>query len=195
MLLEDLINNFEELKKYIYLIDRGNNKTILLKFKNGNFFHLVGLHKTNIDMFIPHYISSKQEKYKYIKKNLKKFNNILISEINDNEILNYRIKKFYLIADLLKGENTQLFNLKPKISKSLYNGDYGLLKVYNNDLRCLLGMITDIEDDNIIKCAPQSWMVSTRDNHLTSCRMPIYMKSIRCIPIEKYDEKNNLIYI
>ena len=74
MILEELINTYEKLKKNIYIIKRGNRPHIIIKFKDDNFFHLVGLHKTNINMFIPHYIKSKSKQYKYIKKNMQKFN-------------------------------------------------------------------------------------------------------------------------
>lgn len=194
MLLNNLINTYEELKKYIYIIKRGDKSSIYIKFKNDNFFHLVGLHKTNINLFIPEYIVSKTKKYKYIKKNVNKFNNILLSEINDNESLKYRVNTFCQILDLLKGDKTTLYNLQPKMNGSLYEGDFGLLKVYK-DINCLLGLVINDTDHNIIKCAPQSWMASDRINHLIKFKRPIYMEEIIRIPIEKFDENNNLIFI
>lgn len=62
MILQELIDTYEELKKYVYIIKRGNNTSIILKFNDSNFFHLVGLHKTHLNMFIPEYISSKAKK-------------------------------------------------------------------------------------------------------------------------------------
>ena len=80
MILQELIDTYEEIKKYVYVIKRGDKSSITIKFNDNNFFHLVGLHKTHLDLFIPHYISSKAKKYKYIRKNINKFNNILLSE-------------------------------------------------------------------------------------------------------------------
>ena len=68
MLLQDLIDTFEKLKTNVYIIDRGDKGTIIIRFKDNNFFHLVGLHKTNLNLFIPDYITSKAKIYKYIKK-------------------------------------------------------------------------------------------------------------------------------
>lgn len=41
MILEELINAYEKLRKNIYIIKRGNNKPIIIRFKYDNFFHLV----------------------------------------------------------------------------------------------------------------------------------------------------------
>lgn len=194
MLLQELINTYEEIKKYVYIIKRGDQHPIIIKFKNDNFFHLVGLHKTNIDLFIPKYIKSKSKKYKYIKNNVEKFNNILLSEIDDNESLQYRMTTFNQISDLLKGYNTNLYNLQPKKYGSLYEGDYGLLKIYEK-INCLLGLVISDVDNNIIKCAPQSWMASEKVNHLIKNKKPIYLEEIICIPTEIFDESNNLIVI
>ncbi|MBP3765880.1 MAG: hypothetical protein J6G98_01695 [Bacilli bacterium] len=192
MLLQQLIDTYEEIKKNVYIIKRGNKYPIIIKFKNDNFFHLVGLHKTNIDLFIPNYIKSKSKKYKYIKNNVKKFNNILLSEINDNESLQYRITTFHLLLDILKGFNTYLYNLQPKKYGSLYDGDYGLLKIYEK-INCLLGLVISDTDKNNIKCAPQSWMASEKINYLIENKKPFYLEEISCIPIELFDESNNLM--
>lgn len=56
MILQELIDTFEKLKQNIYLIQRGDKPSLLLKFEDNNFFHLVGLHKTNIDLFMPNII-------------------------------------------------------------------------------------------------------------------------------------------
>lgn len=194
MLLKELIDTYEELKKYVYIVKRGDKNPIFIKFKNDNFYHLVGLHKTNIKLFIPEYIKSKTKIYKYIKKNVKKFNNILLSEINDNKSLNYRMTTFYKILDLLKDKKTTLYNLQPKMYGSLYDGDYGLLKIYEN-INCLLGLVINDTDINTIRCVPQSWMASEKVNHLIENKKPIYMEEIICIPIELFDDSNNLISI
>lgn len=194
MILQDLINTYEQLKKNIYIIKRGEKNPIIVKFENDNFFHLVGLHKTNINLFIPKYITTKTKKYKYIKKNVKKFNNILISESKDNISLTNRINTFNRIIDLLKGANTTLYNLQPKMAGSLYNGDYGLLKIYE-DVNCLLGLVISDFDDKTINCSPQSWMASTKVNHLIEFKKPIFMYEIIEIPVEMFDESSKLISI
>ena len=194
MLLEELINTYEKVKRNIYIIKRGNKAPIIVKFKDDNFFHLVGLHKTNMDMFIPHYITSKSKKYKYIKKYVKKFNNILISEMKENNTLQYRITSFHNIIDMLENDNTSLYDLKYKVPGSVYDGDFGLMKIYEN-ISCLSGLKT-VEQENVsIVCAPQSWMASTKTIHLIEYKKPIYMEEITRVPIELYNEKDNLISV
>ena len=51
-MLKELIDTFEELKKYVYIIDRGTRGKIIIKFTNDKFYHLVGLHKTN-NYYVP----------------------------------------------------------------------------------------------------------------------------------------------
>ncbi len=46
---KELIKTFEELKKYIFIIERGDNKKISIKFTNDKFYHLIGLHKMNLE--------------------------------------------------------------------------------------------------------------------------------------------------
>lgn len=186
MLLQEIIDTYEELKKYVFIINRGDKLPIIIKFKNENFFHLVGLHKCNFEMFIPHYIKSKDKKYKYIKKNIKKFNNILMSEISGETLLTYRVETFHLILDLLKSENTTLYNLQSRVIGSVYNGDFGLLKIYEK-INCLLGLVIDFENKNSIYCAPQSWMANIRINNLIQFKRPIYMEKISIIPLTIYD--------
>lgn len=194
MLLEELINTYEILKKRVYMVERGDKNTIIIKFKNDNFFHLVGLHKTNIDLFIPNYIKSKAKKYKYIKNNINKFNNILLSEIEDNKTLKYRINTFKKIVDLLDGNQTTLYNLQPKKFGSLYDGDYGLLKIYEN-INCLLGLVINDTSDKFIECIPQSWMASDRINYLIVGKRPIYMNKIVHISTELFYYINNPIAV
>ena len=87
-MLNDLIETFEELKKYVFIINRGTSYSpIIIKFNNSHFYHLVGLHKTSINMFIPSNIKSKDKMYKYIKKNVEKFENILGNQINEKDTL------------------------------------------------------------------------------------------------------------
>lgn len=194
MILQDLINTFEKLKQNIYLIERGDTPSLLIKFDDSNFFHLVGLHKTNIDLFMPAGIKSKAKKYKYLKGHLKRFNKILLSEIEDNELLEYRVKTFNNILDLLDGEKISLYDLSKKIPGSIYKGNFGILKIYQN-IYCLLALIINTQESNIIKCAPQSWMASNRINYLIRTRKQIYIEKITKIPIELYNEKDNLISV
>ena len=195
-MLQDLIDTFEELKKYVFLIDRGTNCMIVIKFNNDNFYHLVGLHKTNINMFFPQYIKTQDKKYKYIKKNIKKFDNILKNQIKDKDSLELRILTFCKIKDLLtNNNNTILYSLKEKVAGSLYNGDYGLMKIYEDDIYCLLGLKEENTNENIINCAPQSWMASNRVNKLVEYKRPIYMDKIIMIPVELYNQNGNLLPI
>ena len=186
MILKELFDTFEELKKNVYIINRGDKNPLIIKFKNEHFFHLVGLHKTNIKIFIPNYITSKDKVYKYIKKNLKKFNNILLSEMKEEKLLTFRVSTFNKIIDLLNENNQSLYSLKPQKFGSMYEGDFGLLKIYEN-YNCLLALIIDEVDINAIKCAPQSWMVSDRVNQLINGKKPIYMKNISVIPKDIYE--------
>lgn len=192
--LQEAINTFEELKKYVFVIDRGSKESIVLKFTNGNFYHLMGFQHTNINLFIPTGIISKAAKFKYIKKNVSKFENILQSEIKENERLKYRVTTFCNILDLLKSEKTTLYNLNPKTRGSLYDGDFGLMKLYET-ICCLLGLKIDIEDETTLYCVPQSWMASTRTNILVENKRPIYMREITKIPIEIYNQTNNCIEV
>lgn len=193
-MLQELIDTFEELKKYVFLIDRGTNGIIIVKFNNDNFYHLVGLHKTNINMFFPQYIKTQDKKYKHMKKNVKKFDNILQNQIKDKNSLEMRINTFCKIKDLLNNSNsTTLYNLKEKIPGSVYNGDYGLMKMYEEDICCLLGLKKENENDNTIHCAPQSWMASNRGNRLIDFKRPIFMKAISVIPANMYTEKEKII--
>ena len=77
-MLKEMIDTYEELKKYVYVINRGNKKPIIIVFKDENFYHLAGLHYTNIDFFIPKYITNKTKLYKYLKKNAINLENTLI---------------------------------------------------------------------------------------------------------------------
>ena len=194
-MLEELINTFEELKKYVYIIDRGKNGLLIIKFDNKNFYHLVGLHKTNIDMFIPSYIKTQDKKYKYIKKNITKFNNILENQIKEKDLLILRINTFARIKELLNNSaNTMLHNLRDrKAEGSLYNGDYGLVKVFEDNISCLLGLKQESANNNIVNCAPQSWMASERINRIIEYKRPIYMKSIVAYPANLYNQDGYLI--
>lgn len=193
-MLKEAIDTFEELKKYIFIINRGTKGFIIVKFNNNNFYHLVGLHKTNINMFLPQYIKTQDKKYKYIKKHIKKFDNILKNQIKEKDLLKLRVTTFVRIKDLLTNENnTILYNLKEKVEGSLYNGDYGLMKTFEDDISCLLGLKEETNINNIINCAPQSWMASNRINRLIEYKRPIYIKSITAIPIKLYNQNEMTI--
>ena len=154
---------------------------------------MIGLHYTNIEMFIPEYIKTKEKKYKFIKKNVKKFENILKNQINENDVLESRRKSFPRIMDLLKSKDgISLYNLKQKKPGSMYDGDYGLLKFFEEKLCCLLGLKLEEETDILIQCAPQSWMASNRTNRLVEGRKLIYIEGISLIP-NNLVNKNELI--
>ncbi len=188
-MLEELINTYEKLKENVYIIDRDNLEPLIIKFKDEHFYHLIGLHKTNIDMFFPNKMYSKAKKYKYMKKNKEKFNNIIENQIKDKYLLELRINTFKNILDMLNEDsNASLYNLKPKVKGSVYDGDYGLLKLLQNSY-CLLGLKEDI-DNNI--CYPQSWMASNRINKLAK-RPPIYYKRIIVLPKKIYE--NSELYV
>lgn len=72
-MLDKIIDTCEELKKYVFIIDRKDKGNIIIKFRNEYFYHLIGLQYTNIDMFIPKKYQIKQintSLLKKIKKNL-----------------------------------------------------------------------------------------------------------------------------
>lgn len=178
-MVDTLIDTFEELKKYVFVINRKDKGCILVKFQNNHFYHLVGLHKIkNFDSYFPTTIKSKDKRYKYIKKNKTKFNNILQNQLKEKDLLTLRVTTFSNILDLLNGHNTLLYNLKPQTTSSLYDGDYGLVKMYEKDICCLLGLTIEDRDDNIISCSPNSWMASNRINKLVEFKRPIYMNNI-----------------
>ncbi len=187
-MLSEAINTFEELKKYVFIIDRGNKQSIIIKFENENFYHLIGLHKTKIDNFLPTKIMSKDKIYKYLKANANQYESILKNLIKEHNRLELRIKSFPYILDLLNGNNTLLFNLKYNIPKgSLYKGDYGLFKIFK-DIHCLFGLkINNIAND-IINCKPQSWMPNNRKNNIIEFKTPIFMKKIIKVPANLYNK-------
>lgn len=187
-MLKELIETYEELKKFVFVINRGNKKPIIIKFNNDNFYHLVGLHKINMDMFFPTYIKSKAKKYKFMKNNIEKFNRILENQSQEKQELLQRIKTFHYIKDLLMSNcNVVLYDIKDKIAFSKYDGDYGLYKSYET-ICCLLGLKSEYETAKTNNCAPQSWMASKRPNRLIAFKRPIYMNEILKIPNELYNE-------
>lgn len=186
-MIENLIDTFEELKKYIFIIDRQEKGCMFIKFQNDNFYHLVGLHKIkNFDNYFPTFMKSKDKRYKYIKKNINKFNNILENQLKEKDSLKLRVTTFSNILDLLNGYNSLLYNLKPKVPYSLYDGDYGLMKMYEKDICCLLGLKIENSNNSLIFCSPNSWMASTRINKLVEFRKPVYIKNIINMPKELF---------
>lgn len=89
---------------------------------------------------------------------------------------------FVNINDLLKGKSTSLYNLKPTLPYSSYDGDYGLMKMYEPNLCCLLGLKIGNAFDNKFNCSPNSWMASNRINKLVEFKRPISIQSITAIP-------------
>ena len=186
-MLQDLIKTYEVLKKYIYIINRGDKKTIIIRFKDENFYHLVGLHKINMDRFFPDYIKTKKRKYEYIKKHIHQFDGILQNQIKEKDTLIRRIQTFSKILDLLKGTDKTLLDLKIVPETSQYKGDYGILKIYEK-VNCLLCLKVDYETEREIYCVPQSWMADTRIIQITEYKRPIYMENISMIPSKYYNK-------
>ena len=81
--------------------------------------------------------------------------------------------------------------MKEKVPGSMYDGDYGLLKIYE-EMYCLLGLKETEKTEDEIYCVPQSWMANNRENNLTKYKVPLYMNKIIAIPTEEYD--NEYIY-
>lgn len=185
--LKIIIDTFEEIKKFVYIIDRGTLGQIVIEFNDENFFHLLGLHKMNLDIYFPKELKSKRKKYKYIKGNIEKFNTIISNQIKEKNLLQYRISTFKNIIDLLDGYNVSFFEFREKVAGSQFNGDYGILKLYE-DVNCLLGLKIDSSINEITKCIPNSWMASNRSNKLVEFKRPSYIKSICAIQKSIYNE-------
>ena len=192
-MLKQAIKTYEELKKYVFIINRGNKKPIIIKFKDENFYHLFGLHKLNdFDRFFPDYIKSQARKYKYMKKKISMFNGIVNNQVKEKDTLIHRFKTFPYILELLKSNNNvTLYDLTMVPPNSLYKGNYGLLKIYEY-INCLLGLITNNETENTVFCSPQSWMVNTRVIQLTELKRPLYIENITFIPIDIYKDNTNM---
>ena len=191
MNINEIIETFEQLKKYVYIIELGQNKKIILRFTNDKFYHLLGLHKMNLDQFFPKNIISKDKRYKYIKKNPDKFQNVIENQFKRKDLLELRVKTFKNILDLLKGENTTLYNFKiqSKVNPySNYEGDFALTKTYQYDIFCLLGLKIDTIHDKYLSCVPNSWMASRRINQLVEFRKASYMDKIIAVPIEFFND-------
>jgi len=183
--MKELIDTFEELKKYIYIVNRGKKKPLLLTFNNSNFYHLVGLHKVKFDTYLPKYIKSKDKIYKYIKNNIKKYDKILTNIIKEKDTLKLRIETFKHIQVLLH-DSPILYDISGYTPGSVYDGDYGLFKIFDNN-NCLLGLKADEINDKCIKCIPQSWMASSRINNLTKNKKIVYINKIEAIPLKCID--------
>lgn len=111
-----------------------------------------------------------------------------------------RVCTFPYIVNLLCNNHTRddikLYNLKEKKEFSLFDGDYGLQKIYN-EFYCLLGLKSTEVDKitNITQCVPQSWMASERPNKLVKNKRPMYIKSISRIPRELFNDKMLLEHV
>ena len=187
-MLKDALETYEELKKYIFIINIGNDKNIILRFKNENFYHLLGLHKIKIDNFFPNKIMNKDRIYKHLKANVDKYEKILENLIKEEKRILLRISSFHYILDVLKKDGTTLYKLTNNISNgSLYKGDYGLFKSFD-EVSCLFGLIIENIENNIINCNPQSWMPSNRKNKIIEFKRPMFMKEITKIPVKVYND-------
>lgn len=188
-MLKELIEAFEEIKKYYVIIDRGTLNNIIIKFKDENFFHLVGLHKTKLGMFIPIQFKSKSKQYKYVKSHIDKYEAIFQNQLKEYSSIKLRASTLKDIKNIFDNDSSLLYNLKIKTKGSQYNGDYGILKIQNK-MYYLLGLKENDIQNNIIYCAPQSWMVSRSINKIVYGRNPIYKKDILLLSKE---ELNNYL--
>ena len=115
-----------------------------------------------------------------------------MSELKESSALQSRITSFCNIIELLESNSTTLYDLKYKVPGSVYDGDFGLMKIYEN-ISCLLGLKVIAQENISIICAPQSWMASRKTNYLIEYKKPIYAEKIISIPAELYDSQNNLV--
>lgn len=187
-MLYKLIDTFEELKEYVFIIDRGSKKNIIFRFKNENFFHLVGLQHANILMFIPDYIKTKDKQYKHIKKYIDKYNDIIENQIKEKDSLRLRMETFVYIIDLLNGYKTNLFDTKEKNDGSLIDGEYGLLKIYE-DIYCFLGLKIDYEKEERICCVPQTWFSDRKAYKRVVGKRPLYFNNISKVTKDLYNDR------
>ena len=103
-MLQDSIDAFEELKKYVFIVDRGELGKIIIKFHDENFYHLIGLHKIDFDLFLPYYLKTKVKKYKYIKNHINKYDKILDDLTLKKYGIKRRITTLHNLVDLLKND-------------------------------------------------------------------------------------------
>lgn len=190
-MLYELFETYEELKKYIFIVDRGTKGNIIIKFKNENFFHLVGLQHTNILMFIPNHIKTKDKQYKYLRKHIDKYNKIIENQIIEKYSLQMRMETFSCIKDLLKGEKTFLYDTREKNAGALFDGEFGLFKVYE-EIHCFLGLKKNDEINSNVYCVPQTWISDRKAYKKVIGKKPLYINSISKIDKEIYMEKNSL---
>lgn len=199
-MIQELVDTFEELKKYDYLIDMGDKGFIIIKFKNEHFYHLAGFHKLNLDIYFPQKCISKDKKYKYIKSHTEKFENILKNQIKENQLLKQRITTFKYIPSIFDEKHTILYNLREKNNPmSLYDGDFGLMRVFqiesnaNNmeDIYCLLGLKNRGLLETTYNCVPQSWMADRRPNSLVQYKKPLYIKMLAKLPLKITQHSEN----
>lgn len=191
-MVQELIDTFEELKKYNYFIDMGKDGLMLIEFKNEHFYHLAGFHKINLSIYFPQKRMSKEKQYKYIKSHTEKFENAIKNQMKENNLLQQRIETFKYIPEIFDKNSVILYNLRIKNNPmSLYNGDFGLMKIFqkqtaNNKVKQiygLLGLKNHIESEKGYNCVPQSWMADTRPNSLVQYRKPLYIKGLAKLPV------------
>lgn len=192
-MIQELIDTFEKLKKYKYLIDMGKDGLMLIEFNDENFYHLAGLHKVDLSIYFPKGCISKEKQYKYIKTHTEKFEKVLQNKIKENRLLTQRIKTFKYIPDIFKNVGVNLYNVREnKQTMSLYNGDYALSKTYQElqkngnakPIYCILGLKNQKSLPKKYLCVPQSWMASDRPNSLIEYKKPLYIGYISPIPTE-----------
>jgi hypothetical protein len=183
-MLQNLIDSYEKIKKYVYIVDRGDRDPIIIRFDNEHFYHLLGLHYTNLDMFFPKNMISKDKRYKHMKNNIEKYENMIINQAKRKDTLQLRINTFSNIIRILEDNKTVLYNLKYHTPDSLYKGTYGLANIYES-IYCLLGLKVDESKEQYLH-VPQSWMADRRPNVLIEHKPAKKIKKIVAIPKEAY---------
>lgn len=72
------------------------------------------------------------------------------------------MQTFINIIDLLNGEKTSLYDIRGKNDGSLINGDFGLLKIYE-DIYCFLGLKKiDVPTSENLVCTPITWIADRK---------------------------------
>ena len=88
------------------------------------------------------------------------------------------MQTFINIIDLLNGEKTSLYDIRGKNDGSLINGDFGLLKIYE-DIYCFLGLkkIAVPTSENLV-CTPITWIADRKAYKRVANKKPLYIRYI-----------------
>lgn len=88
------------------------------------------------------------------------------------------MQTFINIIDLLNGEKTSLYDIRGKNDGSLINGDFGLLKIYE-DIYCFLGLKKiDVPRSENLVCTPITWIADRKAYKRVANKKPLYISYI-----------------